>query len=138
MQSTPPEEEEGEDETEDRETSLVEADSNCKEVLPRVTSGRATAVLNTEGSSTTGRVSLGTEDSELSLATSYGEGLADSSASTVDETSSKEAVLPAVESRRLGEYLHGPQRTTMYKGRTRADKRRRLEDTTAGLMSSKR
>ena len=61
----------------------------CKEVLPRVTSGRATAVLNTEGSSTTGRVSLDTEDSELSSATSYGEGLADSSASTVDGTSSK-------------------------------------------------
>jgi len=106
----------------------------AKNVLRRVTSGRATAVLNTEGSSTTGRVSLDTEDSELSSATSYGEGLADSSASTVDETSSKEAVLPAAESRRLGEYLHGPQRTTTYKGQTTANERRRLEDATTGLM----
>ena len=55
--SKPPEEEEGEDENEHREASSVVVDSNYEQVLPRVTSGRATAVLNTEGSNTTGRVS---------------------------------------------------------------------------------
>jgi len=133
-QSKPPEEEEGDDESEDREASSVGVDSDCEEVLPWVTSGRATAVLITGSSSSTGKVSLDTEDSEQSLATSYGEGLAESSVSTVDGTSSREVVLPAAESRRLEEHLPGPNPNTSYKGRTRADERHRLEDTTTGLM----
>lgn len=68
----------------------------------------ATAVLDTKGLSTTGREPLDTEGSELSSAMSNGEGLVISSASTVDEASSKEAVPPAAKSRRLGEYLHVP------------------------------
>ena len=90
-------------------------------VLPRVISG--TAVLNTGATRTTGKVSLDTEGCELSSAPSYGEGLAGSSASTLDETSSKEAILPAAESRRFGGYLPGPQRTTTYKGGTKTPAR---------------
>lgn len=94
-QSKHSEEGEGDDGTDDGEASLVEVDSNCEQVLPRVSSGRATVVLNNRGSSTTGKVSLEREGGKLSSATSYGEGLAGSSASTVDETSSKKSGLPA-------------------------------------------
>ena len=113
-------------------------DSNGEEVLPRVISWRVTAVLNSGGSSTTGKVSLDAGGGELSSATSYGERRANSPASIVDKPSSKEAGLPTEESRRLGEYLHGPQPTTIYKHRTRANERRRLEYANMGLMSSKR
>lgn len=74
-----------------------------------------TAVPNTGGSSTTSRVPLGTEDGELSSVPSYRESLADLSVSTVNRTSKKEAVLSAVESRRLEEYLPGPQRMKITK-----------------------
>lgn len=103
-QSKHSEEGEGDYGTDDGEASLVEVDSNCEQVLLRVSTGRATAVLNNRGSSTTGKVSLEREGGKLSSATSYGEGLAGSSASTVDETSSKKAGLPAAQSRKLVEY----------------------------------
>lgn len=47
--SKPHEEEEGEDETEDREATSVEVDFNCEDVFSRVTSGRATAVREHRG-----------------------------------------------------------------------------------------
>lgn len=66
---------------------------------------------------------------------SYGEGLTDSPASTVDKTSSKEGILPA-ESRRLEEYLPRPQHIKIYKGRTRADEKRLVAYVTLVLMTS--
>lgn len=100
---------------------------------PRVKSGRVTAVPNTGGPKI--RVSEVTEGGERSSAMSYAEGLAHSSTSTKKGTSTKEAVLPAAESRSLGEYLSGSQHTTILEGQTRGDKRRWLADTTMALVA---
>lgn len=43
--------------------------------------------------------------------------------------------LAAVESRRLAEYLPGPQRPTILKGRTRSRQRRRLADASLCLLA---
>lgn len=51
--SNPSEEGEGDDGTKDREASPVDFDSSDEQVLPGVSSGRATAILNTGGLSTT-------------------------------------------------------------------------------------
>lgn len=125
--SNPSEEGEGDDGTKDREASSVEFDSSYEQVLPWVTSGKAL--------STTGKDSLDTDNSKLSSSMSYGEGLTDSPAATVDKTSSKDGILPA-ESRRLGEYLPRPQHIKTNKGRTRADEKRLIAYVTLVLMTS--
>ena len=44
-------------------------------------------------------------------------------------------VTPAAESRRLAEYIPGPQRPKTFGGRTRGEERRRLAVSPLGLMS---
>ena len=53
----------------------------------------------------------------------------------VNGTGKQSAVMPAAESRRLAEYLPGPQRPKIIEGRTRGEERRRLAVTPLGLMS---
>lgn len=82
------------------------------------------AASDSGGPITISKVSFDTEGGELSSASPYGEGLADSSSSTVDggsgvlggNTGTQTAVLLATKSRRLAKYLPGPQRSIVVKG----------------------
>ena len=159
-QSKPSAEGEGDDWVEDREASSVDdgveslmsssssEDSSRDQKPPRITSGRAASEPDAGGLSSLSRVSLDTEGGELSSAPSCGEGLANSSASSavngssglssgsnMDAAGVQPAVLPAAESRRLAEYIPGPQRPTILAGHTRGDERRRQAKAPLGLVS---
>lgn len=58
-----------------------------------------------------------------------------SSGSGINNARTQPAALSATESRRLAEYLPGPELPTTLEELTRADRRRRLADVSLSLMS---
>ena len=135
-----------EDEIESLVSSSREISKGVEQAPPQSTLGRATSSPNAGGLSAQSVSSFDMEGGELFSVPSCG-GLGNSSVtstakgnsgvssdSDVNGAGKQPGVLPAVESRRLGEYIPGPQCSTILEGRARGGERRRLYDAPLGLM----
>ena len=122
------------DEIESVVSSISGDTSGGKQAPPQSTSGGVTSPPDTGDVSAQSGISLESLSNSSAISTANGNCGA-SSDCDVNGAGNHSAVLPAAESRRLAEYISGPQRPKILEGRTRGEERRRLAVAPLGLMS---